>query len=91
MATGPSRREIRFTRAAERGLSALPKATQRLIDARILSLADDPHPPGSKKLQGMDGTYRLRVGDYRVLYQVDEGRLVVLIVDVGHRKDVYRP
>ena len=51
---GPRRYEIRLTRAAERGLAALPKADLRRVDARILALADDPHPPGSQKLQGQE-------------------------------------
>src|SRR5438552_7621621 len=62
----PERRryEIRFTRAAERGLASLPKPDQRRVDAAILELADDPHLPGSKKLRGAGDLYRIRVGDY---------------------------
>lgn len=88
---GPRRYEIRLTRAAERGLAALPKADLRRVDAKILALADDPHPPGSQKLQGAGDLYRVRSGDFRVLYQVDDARLVVLVVDVGNRRDIYRP
>jgi mRNA interferase RelE/StbE len=88
---GPRRYEIRLTRAAERGLAALPQADLRRVDAKILALADDPHPPGSKKLQGEEDLYRIRSGDFRVLYQVDEARLLVLVVEVGNRRDIYRP
>jgi mRNA interferase RelE/StbE len=60
------------------------------IDAKILALATNPHPPGSKKLQGADNLLRIRVGDHRVLYQVLRERLVILVVDAGHRRDIYR-
>mgnify|MGYP001146854820 CR=1 FL=1 len=53
-------------------------------------LAEDPRPPAARKLQGRDG-YRVRVGDYRILYTIDDGVLLVVIVTVGHRRDVYRP
>ena len=86
----PSRYEIQFTRAAERGLASLPKADLRRVDAAILGLADDRHPPGSKKLQGEEDLYRIRVGDYRVIYKVEAERLVVLVVNVGNRRDIYR-
>ena len=70
-------------------LEALPKADiKRLTDAMI-GLADDPHPPQSKKLTN-DDRYRLRVGDYRILYVIENAVLVVLVIKVGHRRDVYR-
>ncbi|MHB1558699.1 MAG: type II toxin-antitoxin system RelE family toxin [Isosphaeraceae bacterium] len=60
------------------------------MDAAIRQLADDPHPPGSRKLKGTNDLYRIRAGDYRILYTVEGRRLVVLVVNVGHRRDVYR-
>ncbi len=86
----PRRYEIQFTRAAERGLATLPRVVQRRVDAAILALAEVPHPPGSKKLQGEDDLYRIRVGDYRILYRVEENRLIILVVDVGNRRDIDR-
>ena len=86
----PRRYEIQFTRAAERGLASLPKADLRRVDAAILGLADDRHPPGSKNLQGEVDLYRIRVSDYRVMYKVEAQRLVVVVVDVGNRRDIYR-
>ncbi len=86
----PSRYEIQLTRAAERGLASLPKADTSRVDAAILGLAADRHPPGSKKLQGEVDLYRIRVGDYRVIYKVEAERLVVLVVNIGNRRDVYR-
>jgi mRNA interferase RelE/StbE len=88
---GRDRHEVTLTRAAERGLSRLPREILRRVDAKILALADEPHPPGSIKLQGANDVYRVRVGDYRILYQVEAARLVVVVVDVGHRREVYRP
>ena len=65
------------------------KIQQRVMDA-IRSLASDPKPRGAKKLTGSDGVYRLRVGEYRILYTVDGKKLVVWIVAVRHRREVYR-
>ena len=53
-------------------------------------LAKEPRPKGVKKLSGADDLYRIRVGDYRVVYQIRDDRLIVLVVRIGHRKDVYR-
>jgi mRNA interferase RelE/StbE len=86
----PRRIEIRLTRAAERGLSALDKIMLRRVDAAIGGLAVDQYPPGSKKLQGAGDLYRIRVANYRVIYRVEDNRLVVLVIDVGHRHDIYR-
>ena len=57
---------------------------------RIDSLAENPRPQGIKKLAGEEDLYRLRVGDYRIIYQIQEKRLIVLVVGVGHRTEVYR-
>jgi mRNA interferase RelE/StbE len=69
----------------------MPRDLLRRIDATIIALARNPRPPGAKKLRGQDDRYRIRVGDYRVIYEVDDAQLLILIVEVGHRKDVYRP
>jgi mRNA interferase RelE/StbE len=73
----------------ERDLNRLPDFVFRRINERLLSLEDDPRPPGVKRLSHR-GEYRLRVGDYRVLYEVDDKEKTVEIVSVGHRRDVYR-
>jgi mRNA interferase RelE/StbE len=67
-----------------------PKKDRQRIVAAIRSLADNPRPPGCEKLAGEDDRYRIRVGRYRVIYLVGDGELVVVVVRVGHRKDVYR-
>ena len=60
------------------------------VVAAIKELADNPYPQGVKKLSGFDRTFRIRVGDYRVLYDIYENRLVIEIIRIRHRKDVYR-
>ena len=81
---------VELARRAERALLALPAEFSARIEARIDALVRDPRPSGAKKLAGDEELYRLRVGDYRVLYQVRDRVLVVLVVDVGHRREVYR-
>lgn len=78
-----------FTGRARKDLAKLPDRLRRQLIARIESLADDPRPNGSKKLEGASGEYRIRSGDYRVLYQVHDREILVLIVRVADRKDAY--
>jgi mRNA interferase RelE/StbE len=85
-----SRYQIKVTPAARRALESLPKKVLRQIDRRILAVAENPYASGCKKLKGVEGLHRIRVGDYRILYTVEEERLVVVIVTLGHRRDVYR-
>jgi len=66
----------------------LDKKVVPLIKTAIASLADDPRPYGYKKLKGEDA-YRIRVGDYRVIYEIDDGKIIVTVVSVGHRKAIY--
>ncbi len=76
---------------ALRALSKLPKDAQRRISGKIDRLADSPRPSGVKALQGSDKGYlRIRVGDYRVVYRVEDRHLTVLVVRLGHRADIYR-
>ncbi len=82
--------EIEISRTAEKQLKKLPEKQQLRVVRAVLALAEEPHPRGSRKLTGYDDVYRLRVGRYRILYSVEENRLVVIILKVGHRKDVYR-
>lgn len=79
-----------FKPSAERAFLALPKDLQKRLDRRLLSLQDTPRPPGVKTLAGEPGVFRLRVGDYRVLYEVHDDVLIVLVLKIGHRRDVYR-
>jgi mRNA interferase RelE/StbE len=77
--------------SADKALRKLPEKVQRRIAAATEALGEDPRPPGSKKLEGADDFWRIRVGLYRVVYTIQDEALIVLVVRVAHRKDVYRP
>jgi mRNA interferase RelE/StbE len=80
--------ELVFKRSVAKDLRELPKADVKRILQRIRSLADDPRPPGCEKLSGQE-RYRIRQGAYRIVYEIDDHVLIVLVVKVGHRRDVY--
>jgi mRNA interferase RelE/StbE len=82
--------QVEFAPAAERQLSKLPREDQSRLIAAIELLETEPRPAGSKKLKGETNTYRLRVGKFRIIYDVYDRVLWVLILRVGHRKQVYR-
>lgn len=77
---------------AERQLERIPRLQRRRINAAISRLAEAPLPPSPnvKKMVGYEAMYRLRVGEYRVIYQVEHGRLRVVVIEVGSRGSVYR-
>jgi mRNA interferase RelE/StbE len=77
-------------RRAQKELARLPKDSYSQVRDRIRALADDPRPRGCRKLTGREG-WRLRVGTYRVLYEIDDEGDKVTVLHVGHRRDVYRP
>ncbi len=81
---------IVFAPRAERDLRALPPEVQRRLKPRIDSLAHTPRPRGVKALSGEEGLLRLRIGDYRIVYQAEDHALTVLILKIGHRREVYR-
>jgi len=82
--------KVSIKRSAVKEIETIPqkKERQRII-RRIGQLAEDPRPPGSKKLSGND-KYRVRQGTYRIVYSIEDNELIVVVVKVGHRKDVYR-
>lgn len=82
--------DVRISRTAERQLARLDRATQRRVSAAMLSLASEPRPRGCRKLFGYDDVFRVRVGRYRLLYSVSDDTVVIVILKVGHRRDVYR-
>lgn len=82
--------EVRLEPSAERALRKLPVPIRSRMGSRLDGLASNPRPSGCEKLGGVDDLYRVRVGDYRVVYQVSDEVLVVLVVTIGHRSDVYR-
>ncbi|MEV0737062.1 type II toxin-antitoxin system RelE/ParE family toxin [Streptomyces sp. NPDC050549] len=83
---------FRFTTAAQRQLRAVSRFDAMRILTALTALGDDPYRQDAdvKKLTGPSGLYRLRVGNYRVAYQINDGELVILVVKVGDRRDVYR-
>ena len=80
--------DIEFRRSVEKELKSIPKKDQIRILKRIDDLATEPRPPSCKKLSGQE-RYRIRQGNYRVLYEIQDVRLVVVIVKVGNRRDIY--
>ena len=85
-----ARYRIEISRTAEKQLTKLPQIDQKRVVNSILALADDPFPKGSRKLTGYDDMYRIRVGRYRILYSVSGRKLVIIVLKIGHRKDIYR-
>jgi mRNA interferase RelE/StbE len=81
---------VQFSPAAARQLRKLDPPTRRRIQAAIELLAEEPRPPASKRLVGGTGEWRVRTGDYRIVYEVHDGALLVLVVRVAHRREVYR-
>mgnify|MGYP001558290580 FL=1 len=81
---------IRFTPAAARQLARLDAPIRRRLASAIDGLSVHPRPPGVKKLSGPADLWRVRVGDYRILYRIVDRELVIVIVTIGHRGDVYR-
>lgn len=81
---------IEFARSAERDLRRIDRQIVPRIVSAIAVLETDPRPPGTKKLVGADRTYRLRVGDYRVIYTVGDSIFIVSVDRIRHRREVYR-
>jgi len=83
--------QVLITPSAKRQLESLPDKARNRIDKRILSLGENPRPHGSVALEGVSGLCRIRVGDYRVIHKIQDKDLVVLVVRIGHSREVYRP
>ena len=75
---------------AEAALRKLPREIQIRIVRKVDQLAGDPFPPGTEKLSNATDLWRIRIGDYRVIYTVERKELLVLVLKVGHRREVYR-
>lgn len=82
--------KIEFAKKAAKKFKALPRQEQQRLKIKIDNLEIDPRPPGVVKLSGEENLYRIRVGNYRVIYSIQDARLLILIVKIGHRKDVYQ-
>lgn len=80
---------VEFTTAAARQVKKLPRRARDRVLGEIESLAEDPRPHGAKKLVGEDTAWRIRVGDYRVIYDVFDTEFIVTVVRAGHRREIY--
>jgi mRNA interferase RelE/StbE len=82
--------QIQFSNGAAKQIKKLPADIKERIDKKILDLAIEPRPNGVKKLQGDDNSYRIRVGDYRIIYEIEDDILLVTVIKIKHRNEVYR-
>jgi mRNA interferase RelE/StbE len=82
--------EVRKTRHVQRDIDAIEKRDRLRIEGAIALLAENPTPPKATKLVGQRNRWRVRVGDYPILYEIDDGVLTVLVIRVAHRREVYR-
>lgn len=80
--------EVLILRRAQKELANLPKLDYERVRDAVAALAEDPRPSGCKKLVGREG-WRVRVGDYRIIYEVDDVKMKATVLNVGHRRDVY--
>lgn len=81
---------VEFTARAARDLKAIARPDQVRIALRIDGLAENPRPYGVRKLEGEEDLYRIRIGDFRIIYTIENRRLLVLVIRIGNRRDVYR-
>ncbi|BCG62718.1 MAG: mRNA interferase RelE/StbE [Methyloprofundus sp.] len=82
--------KIVWKNSAKKELKRLPKSTIGKILFSVEQLQSNVHPVGSKKIVGLEHTYRLRTGDYRIVYSIENEDLIIEIIRVGHRKEIYR-
>ncbi len=82
--------QIEWKESAYKELQKLPRPTIKKVVAAVFALSENPYPHGVKKLVGSEFSYRIRIGDYRIVYEVFQDTLIIQIVRVRHRKDVYR-
>lgn len=78
-----------LAKSVQKQLDKLPQDVFSRIQRRLSALESDPRPHDCKKLKGVDA-WRIRVGDYRVIYEIHDGQLVIIVIEIGHRRDVYR-
>lgn len=83
------RYRIEWRPRARKAFLALDKPVRRRIGEAVDALGADPRPAAAKMITGAHGVLRIRVGDYRVVYTIDEGELIVLVLDAGHRSEIY--
>lgn len=82
--------KVTIKKSAARAIAKLPRNVVNRLLPPLKKLADDPRPPGAKKLQGETDLWRIRIGNYRVVYSIEDTILIVDVIQVAHRKDIYR-
>ena len=82
--------EVKFATSAAKEFRSLPLELKRRVGAVIDRLSEDPRPPGVRKLVGRERLYRIRVGQYRVVYEVDDKEQLIRVTRIRHRREVYR-
>jgi len=81
---------IEFVRQASKQFKSLSKQDQKRVKAKVDTLVTEPRPNGVVKLSGKDNLYRVHAGNYRIIYNIQDNKLLVLVVKIGHRRDVYQ-
>ena len=81
---------IEYQKSVDKELRSLSIKIRKQVVIKILALAEDPRPKGATKIRGSDSLFRIRHADYRIVYRIKDNTLVVLILKVGHRREVYR-
>lgn len=84
------RYRVELTPAADRQFKKLPHEAQARLKKKLVALKDDPYPPGVERLRTPGALLRIRVGDYRIVYGVHDDLLLVLVIRLGHRREIYR-
>jgi mRNA interferase RelE/StbE len=82
---------IELSRDAERQIERFPPALHARVSAALDALRIDPRPRGVRKLTGFANRWRIRVGDYRIIYEIHDGQLLIIVLEAGHRRDIYHP
>jgi mRNA interferase RelE/StbE len=82
--------KVELKRQPEKFIRQQDRRIQVQLVGALRKLAENPRPPQAKKLEGMEGLYRFRSGDYRIVYLIEDDKLIVLVVRIGHRKEIYR-
>ena len=82
--------QVYITPTAQKELNRLPNKIALKISSAIVELASDPFPPNFKKLQSQNNTYRIRIGNYRIIYALDNSSKLIYVARIRHRKDAYR-
>ena len=82
--------QVRFSKESHKALASLDAKLAMRIANAIKKLATEPKPPGCRKMVGSENDYRIRVGDYRVIYKIKSSVLMIFVIRIGHRKDIYR-